>query len=371
MNNIEKLFNPNKKQNLKPYLRKSELVFEYYDADISYLDSIFINKLIKFVNDVYVFIKINHINIRLIIKPVNFQDRLVSVFFECICYYITSTTKCKILHNLVFNNTYLSNLNYLNSDNFNKDIFIRNFYEKIYEGFYRKIIRLSDIKSNYLSVLMTNIDSFLKYLLNEKQDVKYRNNISMVVAELVGNALEHTKSDCLINIDLVQEDGKRIINIAIINFSDIIMGQFVKEKMYTDEKMLDNRFLQLRQAFDAHNKIRKENESYDYNIEDFYMLACFQKKISGRMYRTGSGTGLTELIKTLNKIQSNSENDVCYMMSGNRCVFFNKHLTKINKDGWIGFNETGDFLNDIPEKGVILKSRTFLKGVAYNLVFSV
>lgn len=371
MNNIEKLFNPNKKPNLKPYLRKSELVFEYYDVDILYLDSIFINKLIKFVNDIYFFIKNNPINIILIIKPVSFQDRLVSVFFECICYYIISTTKCKISHNLRFNNTYLSNLNYLNSKDFNKDIFVRNFYEKIYEEFYRKIIRLSDIKSNYLSVLMTDVDSFLKYLINDKQDSSYRNDISMVVVELVGNALEHTKSDCLINIDLVQKDSKRIINIAIINFSDIIMGDFVKEKMHKDEKMLDNRFLQLRQAFYTHNKICKEKESHDYNIENFYMLACFQKKISGRMHRTGSGTGLTELVKTLNKIQSNSEHDNCYMMSGNRGLFFNKHLTKINKDGWIGFNEIGDFLNDIPEKGVILKSRTFLKGVAYNLIFSV
>ncbi|MFR4986812.1 MAG: hypothetical protein ACLUCH_05405 [Lachnospirales bacterium] len=371
MDNIEKLFNPNKKLNLKYYLKNSELVFRYYDDNISYLDSIFINKLIKFVNDVYIFVKNNPINIRLNIKPVNFKDRLVSVFFECICYYIISTTKCKISHNLRFDNTHLSNLNYLNSKGFNKDIFIRNFYEKIYEGFYRKIIRLSDCNSNYLSVLMTNIDSFLKYLLNEKQDSNYRNDISMVVAELVGNALEHTKSDCLINIDLVQEDKKRIINIAIINFSDIIMGEFVKEKMYKDEQMLDDRFLQLKQAFDTHNKICKERESYDYNIEDFYMLACFQKKISGRMYRIGSGTGLTELVKTLNKIQSNSENDACYMMSGNKGLFFNKHLTKINKDGWIGFNEAGDFLNDIPQKGIVLKSRTFLKGVAYNLIFSV
>lgn len=53
---------------------------------------------------------------------------------------------------------------------------------------------------------MSDIDSFLKMFSVAKQ---YRDAITEVIIELAGNALEHTDTDCLIDLDVTTPYNKK------------------------------------------------------------------------------------------------------------------------------------------------------------------
>lgn len=105
----------------------------------------------------------------------------------------------------------------------------------------------------------------------------------------------------------------------------------------------------------------------DYTMEDFCNIATFQKKISGRKekFQTG-GVGLPELIKSL---EDRSDTYRCYMISGRRCINFYNDLLEYDKDGFIGFNETNDFLTSRPKQDVVTECLINMPGTAYNLNF--
>ena len=104
-----------------------------------------------------------------------------------------------------------------------------------------------------------------------------------------------------------------------------------------------------------------------YKEEDFFNIASFQHKISGSIKKnTTGGTGLTKLVSSLEK---QSDAHKCYLITGNRALWFFHQYLEYNQDGWIGFNTENDFLNKTPAYTVIGPNSIYLPGTAYNLNF--
>ena len=100
-----------------------------------------------------------------------------------------------------------------------------------------------------------------------------------------------------------------------------------------------------------------------------HYITSFQDRITGRPNDVNSGgTGLTSLIKSL---EENSDSHYGYVLSGSRGINFRLEYLKYNDDGWIGFNGTNDYLNQIPSEDVLLKSPTYIQGTAYNFTLVV
>ena len=82
----------------------------------------------------------------------------------------------------------------------------------------------------------------------------------------------------------------------------------------------------------------------------FFNLASFQDRISGRKSETKTGgRGLTDLIKSL---EDRAEAHCCYVLSGNKGLWFEPQYLKYNQGDWIGFNDDNDFITSVPNKKI-------------------
>ena len=126
------------------------------------------------------------------------------------------------------------------------------------------------------------------------------------------------------------------INIAILNFSQELLNTSLKQKLHL-----------VRQAYNYHQPYFNEQ----YLEEDFYNIATFQHKISGRRGNTSTGgTGLTKLIRSL---EETSDAYMCYVVSGQRRLQFKKEYMQYNEDYWIGFNNANNFLTAPPSPSLL------------------
>lgn len=85
------------------------------------------------------------------------------------------------------------------------------------------------------------------------------------------------------------------------------------------------------------------------------------------------GTGLPTFIKN---VMSKCSASFCYLMTGNKFIFFNDEFMKVNEDGTIGFNTENDFKGSPPDvKTLKLRGDTEydlwynFNGICYNLNF--
>lgn len=77
------------------------------------------------------------------------------------------------------------------------------------------------------------------------------------------------------------------INIAILNFSDILLHEGILQKLQTGN-LGSGRYQDLNRAYNFH----KKQFSDEYSYEDFCNIAALQDKISGREdYDESGGTG--------------------------------------------------------------------------------
>lgn len=308
-------------------------------------------------------------------KDLNFADKMVYILFECVCYYLIENnyrvlikmTPKPFIHT---NGIETSPLNLLRTGKYDH---IKKFEQKFENDFYgkhfRRVISNCDKDSKELSILMDEIASFQK-LFDIRED--NREKVTEVLVELVGNALEHSMGDCLIDLDIAEnyvkaggENGKKYlgINIAIVNFSEELLGSALTEKIITSKEELPERYERVKDAYRTHKKHFGEK----YSDEDFFNIATFQHKISGRAENvTTGGTGLTKLIKSL---EEESDAYECYVISGRRILLFKHEYMKYNEDGWIGFNEENNFLEMPPSPSILDTTSIFFPGTGYNLTF--
>ena len=305
LKNINKIFTSNKQSSSKLKIKKGTIVFRSNDE---YFSGKTISKIINFVNTVHKKYKNLNMPLEFSFGKVKIVDKLSYILFECICYSLMKDYNHRVYiywkpeKDILTDGVFSSPLKLLNSgteENLNK--FLKSFKMEIYQHHFRRVINGEDkTDTNYLGNLLQELDTFLKYFSITEE---YRDQISEVITELVGNACEHGNTDCLLDIDITNDHLKHVknvpqegsfygINIAIVNFSDILLGDQIKNKIDGDRLTMD-RYISLQEAYNYH----KDYFSEDYVYDDFCNLSSLQDKISGRTHhRESGGTGLTKLI---------------------------------------------------------------------------
>lgn len=305
-------------------------------------------------------------------NTIQFSDKLTYVLFECICYQLIQSghpvyTNIRPKYSINTHGYRSSPLWLLTTGKLSHiEKFTGKFNHEYYKLHFRTVLE-SQAKESVLSTLMDDIAIFQKPFDIKPEE---REKITEVLIELIGNAKEHATGDCLIDFDISSKyfkrgvDGKnyRGINIVILNFAEELLGTSIQTKLCQGTGLSD-RHQKVIQAYNLHKRYFGER----YLEEDFFNIAAFQHKISGRMenYSTG-GTGLTKLILSL---EEDSDAYDCYVISGHRKLLFEKEYMKYNEDQWIGFNCTNDFLGAPPNLDLIQKAPFFFPGTAYNLNF--
>lgn len=302
------------------------------------------------------------------IKPI---DKLTYILLECIIYELMRKYKnIWILTKEIIPEIQTSGLSssllwaYIRGT-ITKEQYCKRFFRSLQENHYRRMIRQDD--SSEISKLMTDIKIFLKVFDIEDED---RRKIAKIVSELADNACEHSKSDCLIDIDVSNPIYKKrddpdgvyySVNICVLNFSDIFLGDTLREKIMKKKYKDSNRYEDVANAYETH----KSFFNFKYTEEHFFMLTAFQNKISGRENETETGgVGLNEMIC---EVEKRADTHNCYVLSKNKVICFLPEYLVNNLEGWVGFNKEHDFLNSRPSTNSIYDSDTFLTGTGYNL----
>lgn len=304
------------------------------------------------------------------------KDMFVYVLFETFIY----TLRCKYGYEVEYDikkaKTHIhapglkdSLLVYFNNDKFDKNLMEKNYCRIHNRNHFRRIISKEDIQG--ASVLLGELKLFLSLFDISKE---YALSLAKVAAELVDNANEHAKADCLIDIFVSEPVYKKIdcdddlyaISMVVIDFSDRYINYGIRKKIEEKDYKVSERYNLVAKAFDNHKSEFRTNQ---YEVDDFFNLASFQDRISGRKSETKTGgTGLTDLIKSL---EDRAEAHCCYMLSGNKGLWFEPQYLKFNSDNWIGFNDENDFVYSIPNKDLIVRSDVDFMGTGYNFALVV
>ena len=301
-----------------------------------------------------------------------FSEKLIYVLLENICYYMLYVRKQKIEilfsveHTIWIEGIKFSPLRLLSDTR----MYRKKYIDDIYMQHFRRVVpALPQLnKDEYLSRLMEDICYFLK---NNGVDEKSKNELAEVLIELVGNALEHGRRECLLDVDisrLYQKDGDDAsyygLNAVVLDYSDILFFQPLKEKMQL-YKNLPERYRFVSKAQEYH----LQHLTDDYLEEDFYTVSSFQHQISGdARKKEAGGRGLTQLVYSL---QERADNHFCYIWSGNRMMRFEHDYMYYDDNKLIGFNQEKNYLSGVPDTNLFRTTMTFFPGTAYNLNFAI
>lgn len=307
---------------------------------------------------------------------VHFSDKLVITLLECVCEHIIQTYRTDIRLYInpkgdIWTDGFYSSplLLLMNRELVRRKEFCIKFEMEIYQRHFRRRFDGVEVPESY--VQSKAFDDIVYFLNLFDLDVHDREDIAEIAMELVGNATGHTRSDCLLDIDVTRDydkrntEGKYVgINLSVVNFSRKLLSNAIQEKIMQDtEDVLGDRYQYVKSAYKNHAGHFGEA----YTEQDFFTITAFQHKISGRMENNVTGgTGLTGLIKGL---QQRSDSHSCYAVSGCRRLKFKPEYLVYNEDGWIGFNTTNDYLNKPPESGLLTKNDLIIPGTAFNLTF--
>lgn len=372
----ELLFERNKRLSRKktPKLQSNKYIYTSHSQKIDINE---INNILLFLSSIRKRHALSLAPIILDLGDGGFEDKLSYVLLECIAYHLIEKEKCKLIlkfyckHTIYNEGIKSSYLNKINGTTKNNKEFINRFKKEIYKSHYRNIVALKDFTYADISRIVQDIDSFLKPFNIESG---CRASVSDVVGELVDNAVEHSKSDCLVDLDVTTDYSKNGddekgrycgVNIVILNFSEFLIGDKIAKKI----KQINTDSTTFRRYFDVIDAHKYHSNFFtnQYSENDFFTVAAFQHKISGRATLTGTGgTGLTQLIKILEE-KSDAYN--CYLLSGSKKINLIKPFLVYDDNKWIGFNNSHNFLSDIPDGSCFENSGLYFPGTAYNLNF--
>lgn len=310
--------------------------------------------------------------IMLDIGETSFNDKLVYIVLECVIHIVMEKYHRKVyICYKVTDSIWTEGFKYscLNNVNDGFDIFEKKFKYDLDRKHFRKVFTYQDYcDKKCLSKLMTDIRCFLKNNCINESSV---DELTEVLIELVGNSGEHAKTDCLIDLDLTDDTYKSTaddldnyygLNACVVNFSKELFYVPLMNKMKLSQEV-NERHIWVKKAKNNHERFFSDK----YTEKDFYTISSFQDKISGSIQKDKTGgRGLTSLISSLGEKASDQ---LCYMASGNRALFFNADHMRFNKEEFIGFNKNNDYINSIPEDGVIRDVDVYLPGTMYNLSY--
>lgn len=230
MHGIPLLFenNSDDKIRYKSYLKQKVCVYKDFPHVINTTSLL---NLIKFIN----FLEVTdpyRLPIKIEFVATDFADKLSLTLFECICHYIVTSLKRRATISLKLSKASIwtsgrdSSPIFLLTSGKSEHLckFLQKFELEIYNQHYRRYVRSADaVNSSYLSRIFDDIVDF-QLVFNISKHC--REAIAEVIVELVGNACDHTNSDCLLDIDIAPNYYKKDvigeyfgINISIVNFS--------------------------------------------------------------------------------------------------------------------------------------------------------
>lgn len=376
MLNYDLIFKNNTVNNLRKYKfdqKKRAFVKKYENITLT---SKHIFEIVIFLNNISLQYKNNNVPILIELEHVIFYDKLAYVVFECIIYYYKLILRKNI--RIVFNikhTIWTEGIRYSplkHCDSMRE--FDNKFKYEIYRRHYRNLIKYNVYlyEEDYLSKIVGDI---FNYMINNEIPKDIADELSEVLIELIGNGLEHSKTDTLIDIDVTdslynknndEKDNYYGVNVAIVTVSNILFFDLLKEKLNNCNMVnYGKRYSEVVKAFKQHQSYFNNN----YNENDFYTIASFQDSISGNREKSNEvgGKGLTKLLKS---VEDRAEDHLCYMLSGNRILFLRKEFLN-SKDNYVGFNLSGDFLNEPPNEKVFGICDANISGVLYNLSFAI
>lgn len=310
-----------------------------------------------------------------------FDEKFTYVLLECYLEHIIADhgVSIKLIYNTKDKNIYTDGINHSPLHIFEDPAcssmdFVRRFRFDVGENYYRKLFSANENDDETLSSACTTLCLFFEGLGISKER---SNLLAEVAVELVGNAIEHSRSDCFLDIDVTPRKYVRRnnpaepkyygVNICVVNFSPTLLSSQIQTKLCANSELSDKnssaRYWRLRKIYLHHRRFFREG----YGDDEFFMLSAFQDRISGRPneYLIG-GTGLPALIKWL-EAQTDSNN--CYVLSGRRKMRFIQSLLEYDDEHWIGMNHSHDFQHCAPDKNVFLPFPIYFPGTAYNLNF--
>lgn len=374
MKNIDLLFKSNNSTILNKIKLNGKTISIKLESKNNLFTGLEIKKIINIVNTIQKKYGKLKLNIEFYFFEIQFIDKLTYVFLECICYYLINVCKyfvqifMKVKNDIRTFGIKSSPLLLLNATKLSSvKKFPEHFMFDLFGYHFRRIIECPESKkTNYLGNLYEDIDRFLKPFGIEDD---CRDEVALVITELVGNASEHALSDCLIDIDVVPniESINNFyygINIAVLNFSNKLLGDDINRNILENKNNnFSERYKKILKVYNNH----KPKFDKKYWHEDFCNITTFQTKISGRetKFDTG-GTGLPVLIKSL---EDKSDTYRCYVISGQRSINFYSKFLEYDNNGWIGFNNNNNYFEDIPEEGVVNDCLIYMPGTAYNFNF--
>ena len=371
MYNMEYLINSNYKPSMKKRKWKVQRGTVIYENSSSQIDFRCIASMLRFISD----LKSLHLPfkpcINFLLGKVRFADKLSITVFEGMVHSLIKDQGIKValygeaISTITTEGIVLSPLRYLWANPYYSiDKFLKSFRKDIDINHYRCVIGERAAEDSTLSIIMGDIRNVLAHRFIDNE---YCDMLAEVLVELIGNATEHNAACCLIDTDITTQvyskrnsEGKYVgVNTSIISFADVAFEDRLKTKL-EGEKIYNDRYMKVREAYRNHAKLFNE----EYSPNDFYRIAAFQDRVSGRQDDSATGgTGLTRLLKSLEEL---SDADDCYMVSGQRSL---KSLLDYDDDGWIGFNNEQDFMNCPPDMNIFRDSPFFFPGTGYNLTF--
>ena len=377
----EALFVNNKLNSSSQSVRISSKKSYIYETHANKIDIAEIGRILNFINAIKKKHRVSLLPIVINLKNNIFEDKLTYILLECICYNLIEKEGCKLTllfnckHSIYNEGIKTSCLKHVNGTREGLDTFKKKFRFDIFQSHFRKIVNYETYSIESTSRMVQDVDNYLKGCGIQKS---YRTIVSDIVGELLDNSIEHSHSDCLIDLDVTldyekintnPDDSYCGVNIVVLNFSEILLSDGILQKI---KQIENNEYSNTQITPRYYNVIRARSFHSDhwndnYTEKDFYTIASFQHKISSRKdtFSTG-GTGLTQLIRGL---QDRSDAYECYMLSADRRYNFIKSILLHDTEDWIGFNKESNFLTALPDRKFIESSDLYLPGTAYNLNF--
>lgn len=317
----------------------------------------------------------NNVRVKIEVQCPIIGDDATLIVFESMLYYLIKNYNFdiqytfKVNKNLVGYELYkLSNLIKYDNKKIDKLDFMQN-YEKNFDismHHYKKVCINSkeNKKSEYLSLLYDDICNFLK---NNYINQKYYEALGETIAEIMGNCLEHSDTDTILDIKITRsyKDNNecKFVNVTVISFTKEKFGEKLKQFIFNEEKGFNSSNEIVKKAYNIQCKKFNNN----YSIDNFLMVSAFQKNVTTRKNSEGSGgKGLTRFIETLIDL---SIDDFCYVMNGNTIIFLKKPFLKLNEDGTIGFNTENNYIENLPNSQTVVNSNKCFNGTIHNLSF--
>lgn len=371
--NSELIVEKNRSTNIirRPQLSQGWIVHEDKNPTLDFES---IKRLLRFISGIHNKFHTHRPMLSISFPSVQAVDKLTLQVLESILYSLINDYGHKVtvfiqldpqIHSEGFK---YSPLHYLSLYDYNAEQFNKTYETDIRLSHYRRVVPKEWTYNGELGdYIIPDLMSTLSHYID---DESYSFALAEVISELVNNANEHNAADCLLDLDITGDYHKRDgsegnyigINVSIISFANTYIYEPLKDKIIT-KKYRGDRYERIVEVYETHKGFFGEN----YTDTEFFTIAAFQDRISGRAsFSASGGTGLTKLLQSLEKY---SDSSMCYMVSNDKALYFFKELLDYDSEGWIGFNLEHDFLGRPPASFAFQKSPILFPGIGYNLTF--